>query len=224
MSIKYFPDRIKPREKALNNGLESLDDIELLALFLRTGSKNQDVISLANTLLDEIGCLSNLGETTYEKLIKIEGIGQIKALQLLALAQLSKRINEINIKKFIYVNNPEIIYELYRKKFEFVKQEHFIVLSLNVKNAIIGEQTIFIGTLSQSLIHPREIFKCVIINSASSFICLHNHPSGDVTPSKNDIEVTRQLLEIARLLTIPLVDHLIIGKNNYFSFKENNYF
>ncbi|MDL2211626.1 DNA repair protein RadC [Erysipelotrichaceae bacterium OttesenSCG-928-M19] len=224
MKMKYLPTRIKPREKALNNGIDSLDDVELLAIILRTGTKKDSVISLANRIISEIGCLSNLSKVSLNQLTLIDGIGEIKALELLAIAQLSKRINKVAINKFIYANNPLILYNLYQKQFEFVQQEHFVIVSLNAKNAIINERTIFVGTLSQSLVHPREVFKQVIINSASSFICLHNHPSGDPQPSQNDIDVTMMLKEIGDLLAIPLLDHIIIGKASYFSFKENEYF
>ena len=223
MTFSEYPNKLKPREKALEKGLDSLTDIELLAILLRTGTKKANVLSLANEIIEEIGgCLSKIGTVSYDDLRKIKGIGQVKAIELLALVQLSKRINEISINNFVYVNNPHIIYELYKKRFEFVEQEHFMILSLNAKNAIIDEHVVFIGTLSQSLIHPREIFKRIVLMSASSFICLHNHPSGDASPSENDIEVTRHLNEIAQLFSIPLLDHIIIGKNDFFSFKENH--
>ncbi|MDF9866808.1 DNA repair protein RadC [Bacilli bacterium PM5-3] len=223
MSLKMYPDKMKPREKAFEKGVESLTDIELLAIFLRTGIKGNDVLLLANSIIEQAGgCLSKIVNLDIDDLIKINGIGKTKAIELLALIQLSKRINQISIENFIYVNNPNVIYELYTKRFEYVSQEHFMILSLNAKNAIVDEHVVFIGTLSQSLIHPREIFKRIVLMSASSFICVHNHPSGDATPSKNDMEVTSHLNDAAKLFAIPLLDHIIIGKNSYFSFKENN--
>lgn len=207
----------------MNNGVESLSDLELLAIILRTGTKEIDVLKLADNVLNELGCLSKLCYIKKEQLLKIKGIGQIKALEILAVAQLCKRMNQINRKNYIYVRNPQTIFELYQKRFEAIDQEQFLILSLNAKNAVIDEHIAFIGTLSQSLVHPREIFKRIIIKSASAFICIHNHPSGDPSPSQQDIEMTRHLNEIACLFAIPLIDHIIIGKECYYSFKENNY-
>lgn len=223
LALNNYPDRLKPREKALSNGMKSLSDLELLAIILRTGTKEIDVLKLANNLLDEFECISKLNTANMDKLLRIKGIGKAKALEILAIIQLCIRMNQIDIKNYIYVKNPQMIFELYKKRFESVEQEHFLILSLNAKNAIVDEHIAFIGTLSQSLVHPREIFKRIVIKSASAFICIHNHPSGDPLPSQQDIEMTQHLNEIAQLFAIPLIDHIIIGKECYYSFRENEY-
>lgn len=223
MALNDYLEQLKPREKAILEGVDKLSDIELLSIVLRTGNKEEDVISLSNTIINKIGGLYNLNNISYTELLQFKGIGKVKAIEILAIIQISNRMNEINIENYVYAKNPEIIFELFKKKFDNVQQEHFIVLSLNAKNAIIDNHTVFIGTLSQSLIHPRDIFRRIISNSASSFIILHNHPSGDPNPSSNDLEVTEHLTKIASLFAIPLLDHIIIGKETYYSFKENEH-
>lgn len=215
-------DNLLPREKALKYGIDKLLDYELLALILRTGTKEMDVIKLAQKIMFDIKSLDQLTIINNEYLKSFKGIGNVKALEFLAFIELIKRINKIYKNEFNYANNPEMIFNLYQLEFRFKKQEHFKVLCLNAKNAIIADPCIFIGTLSFSIIHPREVFKEVILNSSAGFICLHNHPSGDSTPSKDDLNVTKQLKQVADILAIPLLDHIIIGKDNYFSFKENN--
>lgn len=221
MAIKFLPNNLKPREKALLYGIKQLTDVELLAIILRTGTKKVDVINLANNILIKSNGLNNLINYSYQQLLAIEGIGQVKALEIQALIQLTIRINKIKIEKYVYAHNPELLFQCYQKRFENIKQEHFIILSLDSQNAVIDEKTIFVGTLSQSLIHPREIFKQIILNSAAAFICLHNHPSGECLPSQEDIKITELLNETALLFAIPFLDHIIIGKETYFSFKEN---
>lgn len=215
-------NNLLPREKALTYGIDKLLDYELLALILRTGTKDLNVIDLAQKIISDIKTLDQLILINDDYLKSFKGIGTIKALEFLAYIELIKRINQGYKQDFHYANNPEMIFKLYQLEFRFQKQEHFKVLCLNSKNAIIADSSIFIGTLSYSLIHPREVFKEIIMNSLASFICLHNHPSGDSTPSKDDIDVTKQLKEVSHILAIPFLDHIIIGKDSYFSFKENN--
>lgn len=220
--IKDYIKDLLPREKALTYGVEFLTDIELLAILIRNGTNNKSVLNISKEIIDKIGDITNLNKLTLNELVSIKGIGEIKAIEILSLIQLSKRINEINLKKYIYANNPDIIFTLFKKKYENEKQEIFSVITLNAKNAIINNHTVFIGTLSQSIVHPREIFKKVIVDSASCFICIHNHPSGNPTPSDEDYEITKKIDKLSKVFAIPLLDHIIIGKKNYFSFKQNN--
>lgn len=214
--------KILPREKALEYGIDSLTNLELLALIIRSGNKNNNVLDISENILNSIDDLRDLLEFDLNCFTQIKGIGTIKALELTAIINLLKRINTIVKKEFIYVSNPEIIFKLYQQDFMFIKQEHFKIIYLNTKNAFLGDDTIFIGTISQSIIHPREIFNKLLLKSAYSFICLHNHPSGNSQPSEEDIEFTKNLAKLAQFMRIPLLDHIIIGIDNYFSFKEND--
>lgn len=215
--------KLLPREKALKYGIESLTEVELLALILRVGTNKTNVLVLAHHIIDLIGDLANIENITYDELIKIKGIGQAKAIEILALNCLYQKINKVKIKKYNYANNPELVFNLFKKEYSNIFQEHFIVLALDNKNAIIDKKVIFVGTLNYSIVHPRDIFRFLIEKSALSFICLHNHPSNDVKPSKEDIDVTTNLLEISQIINIHLIDHIIIGRDKYFSFKENSY-
>lgn len=223
MFIKDVPDYLKPREKALNNGIKSLTDIELFAIILRTGTKNISVLDLSANIINYCNGLRNINDLTLNELMQIDGLGRVKALEIQAVCELSIRINEVSIRENEYVNNPKIIYELFKKRFENCFQEHFMIVLLNTKNAIIGYETIFKGTLNHSVIHPREIFSYIIKNNANSFICVHNHPSGDPSPSQNDIEVTKLLKEASLLFGINFLDHIIIGNGRYESMQNLSY-
>lgn len=214
--------KMLPREKALKYGMNSLTDLELLALIIRSGNKNNNVLDISENILNSINDLQELLNYDIDSFKQINGIGIIKALELSAIICLLKRINEIKKKEFVYVNNPEVIFKLYQQSYLYVKQEHFKIIYLNAKNAYLGDDTIFIGTISQSIIHPREIFNKLLLKSAYSFICLHNHPSGNSHPSQQDIDFTKNLARLAPLIGIHLLDHIIIGVDNYFSFKEND--
>lgn len=220
MRFKQVPEFLRPREKALAYGIKNLTDYELLAIFLRTGSKELNVIALSQLVIDQVKGIANIKEANLDLIKEIKGIGKVKLLELQALIELSKRLNQVHVKEYYYANNPDVLFALYQKRFEDLKQECFVVLSLNAKNAIIADKVIFIGSVSHSTVHPREVFKYIIQHSASSFICMHNHPSGDVTPSKQDCDITKTLYELSLVLGIPLLDHIIVGHNTYFSFKQ----
>ncbi len=219
--IREYLQDLLPREKALTYGVEYLTDIELLAIIIRNGTSNKNVLSIAKEIIEIIGDISNLNALTFNQLLNIEGIGKVKAIELLCLIQLANRINEISLEKYIYINNPDVLFDLFKKRYENEKQEIFSVITLNAKNAIINNHVVFIGTLSQSIVHPREIFKKVICDSASSFICIHNHPSGIPTPSDEDYSITKKIAQLSEVFAIPLLDHIIIGKESFYSFKQN---
>lgn len=222
MGIKSIPINDRPRERLLEKGSSSLSDAELLVIILGSGNKNKDVKEITESLLSTIKNISELKNLNYQELIKIEGIGKAKACILLSLIELAKRMNQsintINNKIF---NRPDIIYEYFKNKLDNENQENFYCVYLDSKKKIINSKLLFKGTVDRSLVHPREIFKEAYLLSASSIICIHNHPSGNIKPSKEDIFLTKMLKEIGNLMGIEISDHIIIGKEEYYSFFEN---
>lgn len=189
---------------------------------LKCGTKDLSVKELANNILKQINNINNLKDINYQKLIKIKGIGKAKACEILASIELGKRINnKINNINQIKIYSSESIFNYYKDKLSDKLQEHFYCVYLDTKNHIIKDKLLFIGTINQSLVHPREVFKEAYLLSATSIICIHNHPSGNVNPSNNDIIITKQLKEVGTLLGINVLDHIIIGRDNYYSFNDN---
>ena len=215
--IKELNDELKPRERLKKYGVSYLSDSELLAIILRCGTKNNNVINLASEIINEVGGLNKLSNTSIKGLVNIKGIGEIKAITLIAALELGKRSLKKDNKK-IKVINGNIVYDLYKYDFINVYQEKFMILFLDIKKNLINEEVIFIGTISESTIHPREIFKRAINNLASFIILVHNHPTGDSTPSNADIDITNKLIEVGKLVGILVIDHIIIGYHNYYSF------
>ncbi len=223
MNFKEIPNAEKPREKLLKYGRENLSDSELLAIILKTGTKNCNVNELAIKTLNELNGIENLKDISFNTLISIKGIGKTKAIELLTLSELAKRINKKEkSKNRIRYTTPKLIYENNKYLFENKMQEHFYCLYLNTKKELIERKLLFIGTLNRSLVHPREIFKEAYRLSASSIICMHNHPSGDVYPSKEDIMLTDSLIKIGTLNGIPVLDHIIVSNDNYYSFSKTS--
>ena len=222
MNLKEVPELERPREKLLKYGRENLSNSELLAIILKTGTKDCNVNELAIKVIKELKGIENIKSVSFNKLIKIKGIGKAKAIELLVLSELAKRINKKEVKAKLKYTNPKIIYENSKHLFEGLLQEHFYCLYLNVKKELIERKLLFMGTLNKSIVHPREIFKEAYRLSASSIVCLHNHPSGDLTPSKEDVVLTDSLVKIGQINGIPVVDHLIISDDGYYSFYENS--
>ena len=221
VKIKEIPIEERPRERLINNGVENLSNEELLSIILKTGTKNMSVKVLANNILKQLSDITDLKELTIEKLKEIKGIKNAKACDLLASVELGKRINKkYNKIDKIKITTAENIYEFY-KDLSLKKQEHFYCIYLDTKNQIIKDKLLYIGTINESLVHPREIFKEAYLLSSSSIICLHNHPSGNTDPSKNDVLMTNQIKTVGEILGINVLDHIIIGKNNYYSFAEH---
>ena len=221
--IKDIPIQERPIERLLQNGVENVSNEELLAIMLRTGSKKQSAKELAITILSKRNQISEFKDITYEELIKISGIGSSKAAILLSTIEFGKRMNRtIDVIKGKTFNHAHIIYEYYKDLLADKKQEYVYCIYLDNKKKIIKDKLLFIGTINYSTVHPREIYKEAYLCSASSIICIHNHPSGDVLPSKEDYMVTHNLKQVGEQLGIPLIDHIIIGKNKYYSFHENN--
>jgi len=221
--LKDFPKDERPRERFIKLGPQNLSNQELIAIILRTGTKAESVIQLAQRLIKEFEGLRMLKDATLEELTKIKGIGKAKAIQLLAAVELGRRINSLTNEERYAIRSPEDGANYVMDEMRFLNQEHFVCLYLNTKNQVIHKQTIFIGSLNASIVHPREVFREAFRRSAASIICLHNHPSGDPTPSREDIEVTRKLKECGRMIGIEILDHIIIGDKKYVSLKEKGY-
>ena len=219
MKILDLPKEERPRERLLLYGSESISNEELLAIILKTGTKNKSVKVLASEVLSRINSLNNLENININTFKDIRGLGIVKTIELMATIELGKRIflkNENNIK--IKYDSPNTIYKENIYLFKHKMQEYFYTLYLDNKNNLIERKLLFMGTVNRSIVHPREIFKEAYLTSASKIICLHNHPSGDVTPSMEDIRLTKSLITIGKLQGIELVDHIIVSDNNYYSF------
>ena len=218
--IKDIPYNERPRERLKQVGTENLSDKELLAIILKTGTKEKNVTDLAIDILQKYK-LSELKDISINKLTKIKGIGEVKAIELLATIELGKRIfikTESSISTF---SNPKEIWKNTKYLFESKKQEYLYALYFDNKQKLINHKLLFIGTVNQSIVHPREVFKEAYRLSASSIICIHNHPSDDTTPSSADINFTKNIVKIGLIQGIPVIDHIIVGETNYYSFYEN---
>ena len=218
--IKELPISERPREKLKEVGKENLTNVELLSILLKTGLKNRNVNDLSIEVLKNYSLL-DLKDITIEELIKIKGIGETKAIELIASIELGKRIC-LKQEEKIKCSSPIEIWKDANYFLNGKKQEYFYCYYFNAKQEVIERKLLFIGTTSSSTTHPREVFKEAYKVSANSIICIHNHPSGDPTPSKADIEYTKALVETGKIQGIPVVDHIIIGENSYYSFYESN--
>ncbi|RFU62558.1 DNA repair protein RadC [Bacillus sp. V59.32b] len=223
MLIRDVPKEERPRERFLQEGARSLSTQELLALLLRTGTKDESVIQLANRLISTFEGLRLLKDASIEEITAIKGIGEAKAIQILASVELGRRVSSLNYNDRYVIRSPQDCANYCMEEMRFLSQEHFVCLYLNTKNQVLHRKTIFIGSLNASIVHPREVFKEAFRRSAASIICLHNHPSGDPTPSREDIEVTKRLAECGKIIGIDLLDHVIIGEQKYVSLKEKGY-
>ncbi len=221
-SINNMPVSERPRERFIKYGASNLQTSELISIILNTGTKDHSVIELSNAIINSINDVSDLKYLTLNNLKKIEGIGEVKAIKLLSAIELGKRVYYDKKVAKIKMNTANTIFEYMKDEFNDNTQEYFYALYLDTKKNLIDKKLLFIGTINQSIVHPREIFKNAYLLSASSIVCVHNHPSGDPTPSKEDINLTNALIEIGKIQGIKLLDHIIIGKD-YFSFFENGY-
>lgn len=218
--IKDIPLSERPRERLVKYGKENLSNEELLSIILKTGTKNYSVKDLSNHILKNFKNIKEMKYITINKLIEINGIGKVKAIELLAALELGKRVYYTEQKEKVLLNSSKKIYEYFKNIFIEEYQECFYALYLDTKSKLISYKLLFKGTINSSCVHPREVFKNAFLESAYSIIVIHNHPSGDSTPSKEDIKVTKTLMEIGKIMAIPVVDHIIIGNNQYYSFYE----
>ena len=221
MLMKEIPLEERPRERIIKYGPSKLSNEELLSIILRCGTRNKSVNELSRDILKEFNGLNNLKSSTINRLNNINGMGVSKSTIILATIELGKRIYLDNNNRKIVLKNPKSIFEYTKYLFNDKKQELFYCLYFNNKQELIGEELLFKGTVNRSITHPREVFKNAYLYSASSIVCLHNHPSGDVTPSQDDIIFTKALVEIGLIQKIPILDHIIVSNNNYYSFQDN---
>lgn len=224
LMIRDVHEADRPRERLIQHGAQSLSNQELIAILLRTGTKEESVLHLANRVLVYFEQLHELKHATIEEVVSIKGIGEVKATQLLAAVELGRRLSQKQSNDRFTIRSPHDAAAYLMPDMTSLQQEHFVVLFLNVKNQIIHKQTIFIGSLNASIVHPREIFREAVKRSAASIICAHNHPSGNPTPSPEDIDVTKRLQEAGYIIGIDLIDHVIIGDHQFVSMKEKGYF
>ena len=223
VKIKELPKEERPYEKLIFSGVEALSNEELVAILLKNGYQNISSKDLATILIKEAHGIIGLSKMNYQELNSIKGIGMSKASIILASFELAKRVEAMKVEiKHQKLNSCKMVFDYYSKKISDSKQEHFYVVYLDNAKNIIADKLLFIGTINYSVVHPREIFKEAYLLSASAIICVHNHPSGSVFPSKEDINITADLDKIGKLLGIKLIDHIIIGNNQYYSFLEND--
>ena len=219
--LKEMSDMEKPREKLFWLGPQALSDYELLAILLRTGSKNKSVIDLSIDILKQLNTINDLQNITIEELLKHKGIGKTKAIELIATIELGKRISNYN-NKIEYIKSTKDAYYYLKGKMSHLEQEHLHAIFLSPNNKIIADKIINIGTSTQTIASPKDVIKWALKMSAYAIIIAHNHPTGVVVPSKQDIDYTLELKTACELVDIKLLDHIIIGKNNYFSFKDKS--
>ncbi|SFJ10572.1 DNA repair protein RadC [Paenibacillus sp. UNC496MF] len=221
--LRGIPNEDRPRERLMTVGADALSHAELLAILLRTGTNNESAVLLATRILHQCGSLRGLVDMSVAELTRIRGIGPAKAAQLRAGIELGRRIARSRQGELPTIRKPADAANLMMEELRYLKQEHFVCLYLNTKNQVILTETLSVGTLNATLVHPREVFRAAIKCSSSSLICLHNHPSGDPTPSPEDISLTRRLAEAGELVGIDVLDHLVIGDNRFISLKEQGH-
>ena len=221
MKIQDMPDSSRPRERFLNHGEKALSNAELMALILRTGNPKEGVVDMSNRLIKEYG-LENLFDCSLKELQEINGIGQSKAMQILAISELGRRYNKSK-NPITKITQAEDVYNYFKEDLQDQKQENFYILMLNNRNHIIKSEFITRGVLDASIIHPREVFKPAIKNSAAKIILIHNHPSGDPNPSQEDLDITKKIINIGKNMDIKVLDHVIVGgggNGGYWSWTE----
>jgi len=219
-TVSDLPIEDRPRERLQKVGVDNLSTQELLALIIEKGGRGQTVLTLAQNLLAHFGNLQNIKNASLEELKKVKGIGFATACKLQAAFKLGEKAG-LHITNFgEKIKKPETVFNLLKNEIGNKMKESFYILSLTTRNNLISVDKVSTGTLSASLAHPREVFLPAIKNSASTVIIVHNHPSGDTQPSEDDLDITKRLMEAGKILGIDLVDHIIISRTNFFSFKD----
>ena len=219
-TVRDLPKSERPRERLIKFGPEALSAQELLALIIGRGIPKKSVMNIAQELLARFGNIKSISQASIAALSEIKGVGLAKAAQLKACFELGKRQDlEPELKNYD-IKNPQSVVKAIRASIKDKAKEHFKLILLDTRNKIIGISTISIGTLNASLVHPREIFKEAIIHNSASVVLAHNHPSGDPEPSEEDLTITKRLVDSGKILGIEVIDHIIIGKTNFSSFKE----
>lgn len=220
MALARWPAGDRPRERLRSQGLTALADAELLALQLGSGAPGQSAVEVAREMLATYGSLAEIGAREVSELARQRGVGPAKAARLAAAFEMTRRLRARPLGARVILGAPAAVFAAFRPLMEDLKREVFRVALLDAKNGLLRDCVISEGTASASFVHPREVFKPAIVESAASVILLHNHPSGDPTPSREDVRLTRQLVECARLLDLRLHDHVIVGRGRFVSFAE----
>lgn len=220
-TLRDMPNEDRPRERMRQAGAQALSNAELLAVLLRTGTYQESAVRLAQRVLSEAGSLRGLVDMSLDEMMRIKGIGPTKALQLKAGIELGRRLAASSPEIRTTIRSPRDVFVLIGEDLRYLQKEHFVCLFLNTKNQVIATETLSMGSLNASIVHPREVFLAAIKRSSASLICAHNHPSGDPKPSPEDLDITRRLTEAGELLGIDVLDHVIIGDGTYYSLKEN---
>ena len=219
-SISFQEDSLLPRERLAQEGVEALSNQELLAILLRTGTRQASVFEIAQKVLSNLSSLTDLKKMTLQELQSLSGIGRVKAIELQAMIELGHRIHKYETLEMESILSSQKLAKKMQQELGHKKQEHLVALYLNTQNQIIHQQTIFIGSATRSIAEPREILHYAIKHMATSLILVHNHPSGAVAPSRNDDHVTKLVKDACDLMGIVLLDHLIVSHSSYFSYRE----
>lgn len=204
----------------LRSGAEALSHAELLAILLVTGTRKESALTVAQRILGQTSSLRQLADMGIEELICINGIGPAKAVQLKAAIELGRRMAASRIGDRVVIRSPRDAAELLAEQLRYLQKEHFVCLFLNTKNQVIAQETLSIGSLNASIVHPREVFRAAIKYGSASIVCAHNHPSGDPAPSPEDIAITKRLVESGRIVGIDVLDHIVVGDGHFVSLKE----
>lgn len=223
LSIRELPLVERPREKLLARGVRNLEQRDLIAILLNSGTRSLSALALADLLLAQFRSLPALAEASVEELIALHGIGEAKAVRLSAAFELGRRVHRMAGELRPTIRSAQDAVELLQDSMRRLDREEFRAILLDVKNRVLEVETISVGHLTGALVHPREVFKKAIRRSSAAVILVHNHPSGDPTPSVDDIRVTRRLVEAGKLLGIDVLDHIILGDSRYTSLKEQGY-
>ena len=220
--VRDLPFDERPREKLMASGVACLSNVELLAILLRTGTKEHSVLRVAEQVLaryKDIGITAMMNMSVTE-LAAVHGVGAVKAATVLAALELGRRISQKAAEKVEIVHGPEDAAHYAMPRFRFEQREHFAVMLLNTKNHILGLTDVSVGSLSASVVHPREVFRAALRYAAAAMILIHNHPSGDPSPSQEDISVTQRLVRAGKIMDVPVLDHIILGDGRFTSLKE----
>ncbi|GAK43277.1 DNA repair protein RadC [Paenibacillus urinalis] len=221
--LRDIPQEQRPRERMLEVGAGALSHTELLAILLRTGTKQESAIHIAQRILNEAGSLRNLVDMSVDELCQLKGIGPAKAIQLKAGIELGQRVMQTRLTERPVIRSPKDAADLLMEQLRYLQKEHFVCLFLNTKNHVIAQETLSMGSLNASIVHPREVFRAAMKCSSASIVCAHNHPSGDPAPSPEDIQLTRRLVKAGEIVGIDVLDHIVIGDGKYASLKEQGF-
>jgi DNA repair protein RadC len=224
LTIKEMPEEARPRERLESSGPDVLSNQELLAITISTGvvtgKTKYTAIDLAMNLLKEFDSLKGVAQADFKQLIDVSGIGPAKACQIMAAFELGKRVAMFSHNNKPVVRQPTDVFDYFRDEMSLLPNEIFRVVALDTKNRILKDKIISEGTLNASIVHPRDVFRFALIQTAANIILLHNHPSGDPTPSKEDVQITKRLIEVGRVMDVPVLDHLVIASGKFLSMKE----